>query len=157
MSETAKKNNGEVKKAPKDELLDLGDIGLAIIGATQRELTIDIKDLCVAGTFEKDFDTVFKFRHPSLMDRANIGVKYRRSLDGVDQIDVITGEILWTMATLDTVCSRVPDWFNIETMSDSTLPVLSLLYKKYNEWVDSFRKSIAGKDENETTVKGDSD
>lgn len=142
--------------AKKQELLDLGSIGLAIIGAGHRELTIDLRDLCVSGTFEEDMDTVFKLRHPSLMDRANIGLKYRKSLAGVNEIDMVTGDILWMFATLDTVCSKRPAWFNIELMSDAAFPIVSLLYRRFDDWVTDFRNSIGGSNKDNTTNQGNS-
>lgn len=108
-------------------------------------------------TFNVDFSHIdpnfvgsITVRRPSLMDHVQIGVKRTQLLGGVPVVDTFTDNIATMVATLDTVVSTTPEWFNVFS-PDLDYDILEDVYKQYVKWYNSFRGATG-----ETNPKGDS-
>lgn len=89
---------------------------------------------------DPDYIGKFKFHHPSLVDRMNIGVLKAQMLQGLPVVDVMTDNIAHMSSTLTFVLDEFPEWFKINEIYDYEL--LEKVYDEYTGWVNSFRKPV---------------
>ena len=85
-----------------------------------------------------DYVGKFKFHHPSLVDRMNIGVLKSQMLQGLPMVDVMTDNIAHMTSTLTFVLDEFPEWFKMNEIYE--YEILEQVYDEYTEWVNSFRK-----------------
>lgn len=109
-------------------------LGQGIAQGKQRthEKTFNFSDI------NPDFIGKFKFHHPSLVDRMNIGVLKSQMLQGLPMVDVMTDNIAHMTSTLTFVLEEFPEWFKMNEIYE--YEVLEKVYDEYTEWVNSFRK-----------------
>lgn len=93
-------------------------------------------------TFEIDVDGYkgeFIVKYPSLIEQIKIGTLLSKLTEGIDakQLDIITNNISFMVATLMVVIVKSPEWFNLDNLYDYT--VLDEIYTKYADWANSFR------------------
>jgi len=81
----------------------------------------------------------FSVKYPSLMDKMRIGTARSKLLGGLssDVVDIITDNIAFMSATLMTICTKSPKWFNLDVLDD--YEVLEAVYERYKAWADTFR------------------
>lgn len=80
----------------------------------------------------------FKFHHPTVLERMQIGVLKSQLLQGMEgRVDVLTDNIAHMSATLEVVIDSAPDWFNVNNIYD--YEVLDAVYEEYIKWYNSFR------------------
>lgn len=109
-------------------------LGQEIIQGNKRELVTQID----ATHIDPSYVGTFKFHHPTVMENMRIGVVKSQLLGGLTNVDVLTDNIAHMVATLSVVLDSKPDWFDVENMYDYEL--LEIVYDKYAEWYNSFRK-----------------
>lgn len=108
------------------------------------EEIIDFTDI------EAGLKGTFKFHHPTVFDRLQIGITKTQLLQGFEgSVDVITDNIAHMTATLTYVLDESPEWFKINEIYD--YEILDRVYETYNTWYRSFRTGST-----ETNDSGDS-
>ncbi len=80
------------------------------------------------------------FHYPSQLERIQIGVTKSALLGGNLDVDVVTNNIAFIAATLDTVLDAKPDWLDMDN-PDLEYEVLLAIYNEYETWVSSFRRT----------------
>lgn len=101
---------------------------------------IDLSDI------DPEYVGTFKFHHPTVIERMQIGVMKSKLLDGLEgRVDLITDNIAHMTATLENVLDSSPDWFNVNNVFD--YEVLDTVYEEYINWYNSFRRSSARNDD----------
>ncbi|QKE56372.1 tail assembly protein [Bacillus phage YungSlug] len=110
-------------------------LGGQIAQGNKRTLTtqIDLTDINPA------YVGTFKFHHPTVLERMQIGVMKTNMLGGMPATDVLTDNIAHMTAILSYACDEMPNWFKVDEIYD--YEVLDRVYEVYNEWYGSFRKS----------------
>jgi hypothetical protein len=120
----------------------LRKVGQGIQQGKKRTLTTQI-DL---SHIDPDYVGNFKFHHPTVFERMQIGVLKSQLLAGFEgKTDIMTDNIAHMTSALQVVVDSSPDWFNVRDMYD--YEVLEGVYDTYIKWVDSFRKDSAGTDD----------
>lgn len=94
----------------------------------------------------------FKFHHPSLMERMNIGVVKAQMIQGLEgRVDVLTDNIAHMSATLENVLDEFPEWFQMDQVLE--YEVLERVYEEYIQWYNSFRKPSGKSDTKKNSGK----
>lgn len=109
--------------------------GLQIQAGKHRTLTkqIDLSHI------NPEYVGTFKFHHPTVIERMQIGVLKAQLLNGLEgRVDVLTDNIAHMTATLRYVLDSAPDWFNPEQIYE--YEVLDAVYEEYIKFLDSFRR-----------------
>jgi len=89
--------------------------------------------------YDAEYVGTFKFHHPSVMERMQIGVLKAQMLQGLEgRVDVITDNIAHMSSTLEVVMEENPTWFVLSDISD--YEILDGVYEEYVQWYNSFRK-----------------
>lgn len=112
------------------------ELGQEILKGTKRikSVQLDFTDI------NEEFVGTFKFHHPSLIERMNIGVAKSRMLDGLEgRVDVLTDNIAHMTATLNFVLDEAPEWFDVNNPL-LEYEILDKVFDTYIEWFNSFRK-----------------
>ena len=91
--------------------------------------------------YHENFVGRFQVHYPSQFERLQMGVLKSNLLGGNLQVDVLTDNLAQIIATLDTVLDEKPDWFDIEN-PDLQYEIMEAVYLEYENWVDSFRRSV---------------
>jgi len=92
----------------------------------------------------------FMVHKPTQIERLQIGVNRSILLGGNIEVDTITGNIAFMIATLDTVLDSKPDWFDVDN-PDLDYEIMLSVFNEYDDWVNSFRKTATA-----SVPKGDS-
>lgn len=88
---------------------------------------------------DESYKGTFKYHHPSLIERMQIGVIKTQLLQGLEGVvDVFTDNIAHMTATLEIVLDEAPEWFRLDAIYD--YEVLDAVYEEYIGWYNSFRK-----------------
>jgi len=118
------------------------DLGQKIIQGSNRKHTKQFN----FSEYDSRFVGTFVYKHPSVLDRMQIGVNKAKMLQGLQgQVDVLTDNIAHMGATLGVVLTEYPEWFNLADVSE--YEVLEQVYDEYTEWVNSFRKPANANDD----------
>lgn len=101
-------------------------------------------------TFTKTFKVnghnktgTFKFRYPSVIDRAQIGIARAKMLDGASEqsLDRITSDLTYMIAFIGKLCIKQPKWFNLSIIDD--YDILRNIFDEVTQWVKDFRQQMA--------------
>ena len=84
-------------------------------------------------------DGTFRFRYPTLLDRMRQGTIQARYLNGmnVQQVDIVTVNLAYTMAFLVSISEKLPAWFRFEEME--SMDELQEMFREVDAFVNSFR------------------
>ncbi len=121
----------------KPEVLKTLRLNTALQGINQgtsrtHGFNVDFKE------FNENFVGRFVVRHPSQMDRLQIGVLKSQLLGGVVPLDNMTDNIAHIISTLDTVIVEKPEWFS-PFDPDVDYEILEAVYTEYLTWINTFR------------------
>lgn len=126
-------------------------LGQQVIAGNKRFKVVDI-DLT---HIDPEYIGKFKFHHPTVIERMQIGVIKSQLLQGLEgRVDVITDNIAHMTATLEVVTDSSPEWFNVNNIYD--YEVLDAVYEEYIKFYNSFRKPAKPSD-NEGDSEGSSE
>jgi len=118
------------------------ELGQGILQGTNRKHTKQFN----FSEYDARFVGTFVYKHPSVLDRMQIGVNKAKMLQGLQgQTDVLTDNIAHMAATLGVVLTEYPEWFNLADVSE--YEVLEQVYDEYTGWVNSFRKVTNSNDD----------
>lgn len=118
-----------------DKQQQLRYAGMNVMAGKQRVTNVDI-DL---SSIDPDYIGKFKFHHPTVMERMQIGVLKAQMLQGLEgRVDVLTDNIAHMSATLEVVLDHAPEWFNAGAIYD--YEVLDAVYEEYAKWLATFRR-----------------
>ena len=98
------------------------------------EFNVDFKEV------NPEFVGKVVVHYPSQIERIQIGVTRSALLGGNLEVDVITNNLAFMAATLDTVLDSKPDWLDMGN-PDLEYEVLLAVYEEYEKWVSSFRRT----------------
>jgi len=109
---------------------DVKRAGAIVTDLHKRRYTFQIEKNEYAGEF-----TV---KYPSLLDRMKIGALRAKYLgDAAGNVDIVTDNIVYMFATLETVAVKKPGWFDLDSMDDYS--VLEAVFDQYTNWANTFR------------------
>lgn len=92
---------------------------------------------------DESYVGTFKFHHPTLIERMQIGVIKTQLLQGMEGVvDVLTDNIAHMTATLEVVLDEAPEWFKMDAIYD--YQILDAVYEEYIQWYNSFRERNKG-------------
>lgn len=118
-------------------------LGMQILQGKKRTHTVQLDFTHI----NPEYVGTFKFHHPTLMERMQIGVLKSQLLNGLEgKVDILTDNIAHMAATLEYVLDEKPEWFNADTLYD--YEILETVYDEYIKWINTFRKKSGG-DNNE--------
>ena len=80
------------------------------------------------------------FHYPSQLEKLKIGTLRAQLLGGILPMDIQTDNLALIFSTFDVVVDHKPEWFDYYNNPEIETEVLVDLYKKYDEWLLSFRK-----------------
>lgn len=110
-------------------------LGQQILMGKQRTLTETIS----FPEIDKAYTGSFKFHHPTLIERMNIGVLKAKMLDGLEgRVDVYTDNIAHMTASLEHVLDEAPEWFYEQGLIE--YEILEGVFDVYIKWYNSFRE-----------------
>jgi hypothetical protein len=90
--------------------------------------------------FDPEYVGTFKFHHPSVLERMQIGVIKSQMLQGLEgRVDIVTDNIAHMTATLQVVMDDAPVWFQVSEIED--YEILDTVYEEYIQWYNSFRRA----------------
>jgi hypothetical protein len=87
---------------------------------------------------DSKFIGTFVVHYASQMENIEIGVIRSELLNGNQNIDRLTDNIVTALATLEVVLDTFPDWFNPYD-EKVEYDILEYVFVEYIKWVDSFR------------------
>lgn len=124
--------------------MDKKELVLGVQQGKRRTHTVEI-DL---SHIDPEYVGTFKFHHPSLMEKVEIGTIKAQLLKGLPQgsIDVIADNIAHMAATLQVVLDVYPKWFTLDLTQMYDYEVLDAVYEEYAQWYESFRKTNSKSD-----------
>lgn len=98
---------------------------------------------------DPEYVGTFKFHHPSLMEKVEIGTIKAQLLKGLPQgsIDVIADNIAHMTATLQVVLDVYPKWFTLDLNQMYDYEILDTVYEEYAKWYNSFRSASQKSDD----------
>lgn len=114
---------------------------------TRRTHTFDID---LTKEYGDKFKGRFTVHHPSQMERLRIGVLQSQLTGGIPPMDNRTDNLVYMIATLDTVLDVKPDWFDVYS-DDVEYEMLLAVHMEYLKWYDSFRKRPESVNNKETS------
>lgn len=114
------------------------DLVVGIQQGRRRTHTVEI-DL---SHIDPEYVGTFKFHHPSLMEKVEIGTIKASLLKGLPQgsVDIVADNIAHMTATLQVVLDSYPQWFELDINKMYEYEILDEVYEEYAQWYDSFRK-----------------
>jgi hypothetical protein len=113
---------------------DTRNVGQQVLQGSKRvhSKTMDFTE------FDPTYIGKFVFHHPTIMERAQIGVMKTKMLEGMREVELIADNIIHMIATLHYVLDSTPDWFDPQNMYD--YEILDEVYEEYNQWQRTFRR-----------------
>lgn len=135
-----KNNNKPQQKAITAEDIQKEEILSGIVDTELRKYTFKKE----YEFFGKVLQGTFEAKYMSVTDRIKIGVLRSKLLDGADNVDPLTDDIVFMISYLQVALTKVPRWWNYDQLSlDGDLEKLREVYNEVYNFNTSFREYYA--------------